>query len=109
MRLAYFISNFIPVSIAIIYIWRNKKLSKKVITILVVLGSLGLINALAENPALRWGIWDYNPETTLGVTTFGVLFETYIYCFLVPIAIGSAALVFAQREDMKRNGRHKAQ
>lgn len=108
MRFAYFISNFIPASIAVIYIWRNKKLSKKILTILVILGSLGLINALAENPALRWGIWEYNPDTTLGITFFGVLFETYVYCILVPIAIGSAALVFAQREDRSRLGRRKS-
>lgn len=66
---------------------------------LALLGLMGVVNALAENPALRWGIWEYNPENALGIMVFGVMLETYIYCFLVPIAIGSAALVFAQRED----------
>lgn len=99
MKLVYFISNFVPVAIAVLYLWRGKSLSKKTITLLGTLGVLGLINAIGENPALRWGIWSYNSDYNLGIKFLGVMFETYIYCILVPIAIGSAALKFAQREE----------
>lgn len=76
-------------------------LLKKSLPVLLVLGLLGLINAIGENPALRWGIWNYNSPHTLGIRIWGVLFETYVYCFTVPIVIGSAAIKYADRADKK--------
>jgi len=103
MRLTYFLSNFIPVVLALMVIWRNGlPLLRKCLPILIILGTLGVVNALGENPALHWGIWSYNEPKTLGIKVFGVFLETYIYCFLVPIAIGSAAIKFADRQDAKR-------
>jgi lycopene cyclase domain-containing protein len=103
MKYTYFISNFIPVVLALLIIWRNnKKLFRRVLPVLIILGVLGLINALAENPALRWGVWIYNSSKTTGITFFKVLLETYIYCILVPVAIGSAAIKFAERQDAER-------
>jgi lycopene cyclase domain-containing protein len=107
MRLVYFISTFIPPFVALVILWRralwkkNDPLLKKALPVLIILGLVGLINGIAENPALHWGIWTYNPTTTLGVTIYDVLLETYIYCVLVPIAIGSAAIKFAERQDRK--------
>ena len=102
MRLTYFISNFVPVVLALIIIWRKGgPLLRKTLPILLILGFLGLVNALGENPALHWGFYSYNQPKTLGITIQGVLFETYIYCVLVPIAIGSAAIKFAERQDKK--------
>lgn len=108
-KYTYFISNFVPVLVALIIIWRNNTaLLKKILPILILLGCVGLLNALAENPALHWGIWNYNKPKTLGITIFDVLFETYIYCILVPITIGSAAIKFADRIDRsERNARKK--
>jgi len=100
MRYTYFISNFVPIALALAWIWRDKRpLLKRSLPLLVLLGTFGLINALAENPALRWGIWKYNLPHTLNIQIYGVMLETYIYCFLVPIAIGSAAIIFANRQD----------
>ena len=110
MRLVYFISTFIPPIIALLILWRsalwthNDSLLKKAFPILLILGLVGLINGLAENPGLHWGIWAYNPDTSLRVTIFDVLLETYIYCILIPITIGSAAIKFAERQDRK-NGK----
>jgi hypothetical protein len=69
--------------------------------ILLILGLIGLVNALGENPALRWGIWNYNIPHTLNIKIFGVLLETYLYCFTVPVVIGSAAIKFAENQDVK--------
>ncbi len=107
MNPSYLISDFVPVIIALaIFWWRDWGGLKKNARLLCFLGMIGVINAVAENPGLRWGIWTYNPNTTLGVTFFRVLFETYIYCIIVPIAIGSAAIKFAERQDRK-NGKHE--
>jgi uncharacterized membrane protein YoaT (DUF817 family) len=106
MKLLYFVSTFIPPLVAVLILWRKalwsqNPLLKKTLPILLILGLIGLINGTAENPALHWGIWAYNPDTTLEITIWDVLVETYIYCILVPIAIGSAAIKFAERQDKK--------
>ncbi len=103
MRWAYLVSNFIPILIAFILIWRKGLPSKRTWYLLAILGTLGLINALGENPALHWGIWHYNLPKTLDIQIFGVLFETYVYCIMVPIVIGSAALKFAERQNAKKS------
>lgn len=100
MRATYFISNFVPIMLALLIIWKNNwTLLKKVLPILLILGGLGLLNALGENPALRSGIWAYNDPKTFGISVFGVRLETYIYCILVPVAIGSAAIKIADRYE----------
>lgn len=78
---------------------------KKVVPILLILGGLGLLNSLAENPALRWGIWAYNDPHTFGISIFGVRLETYIYCILVPITIGSAAIKIADKHERPRRAK----
>jgi len=108
MRFTYLISNFVPVVLALLIMWRGKsRLLKRVVPILIILGMAGLINALAENPALRWGIWSYNVPHSFGILIHGVMLETYIYCILVPIAIGSAAIIFANRLDGGRHGNRR--
>jgi hypothetical protein len=104
MKLIYFISNFVPVLIALAFIWHSGGFfAKKNLIILGILGLVGIVNGLAEGPALHWGIWYYNDPKTLGVSFFDVYLETYIYCFLIPITIGSAAIKFANRQDRKLN------
>jgi len=103
MNPTYFLSNFVPIAIALFIIWRgNIRLLRKMLPALGLLALVGLVNALAENPALHWGIWHYNTTHTLGIRIFKVFFETYVYCLLVPIAIGSGAIKFAERQDAKR-------
>ena len=102
MKYVYIISNFIAF-IPILILWsRHGRKLRPYIGVLTVVCMVGLINTLAEGPAMRWGIWFYNIPKTLGITLWGALFETYLYCVLVPLAIGSAALIFADREDGKR-------
>lgn len=107
MNLLYVVSDFVPVVLALVIIWhsafyeRGRALLKKAILPLLILGAIGLVNALAESVALQQGIWSYNNPRTLGISIFGVYFETYIYCILVPITIASAAIKFAERQDRK--------
>lgn len=108
MKFIYFFSNFVPVLLALVIIWHKAVLYrkpdptlKKYFPILLILGFLGIINALGESLALKWGIWYYNDPRNLGIKFFNVYFETYIYCILVPITIGSAAIKFAERQDKK--------
>lgn len=107
MKYVYLISNFIPVLIALAILWYIAcPLLKRSVPILIILSLIGLMNGLAEGFALQWGIWYYNNTNTLGVTIFNVYLETYIYCLLIPICIGSATLIFAQWEDSK-HAKHK--
>ena len=100
MNLTYLISNFVAVGLGLTILWRGKsKILKKYKVVLILLATIGLINALAEGPAMRWGIWFYNDPKTLGITLFATKLETYLYCILVPVAIGSAAIIFAERKD----------
>lgn len=102
MKFVYFVSNFVPVLIALVLLWRRFDARlKRALPILAILGLIGIVNGLAEGPALAWGIWYYNDPKTLGVSIYNVYLETYIYCILVPIAIGSAAIKFADRQDRK--------
>jgi len=54
---------------------------------------------VADNFALSWGIWVHEPSKILGVWVLGIPLEEIIFCVLVAIAIASAVLVFADRED----------
>jgi hypothetical protein len=108
MKFIYFISNFIPVLLALLIIWHKTIIYRKIdsnfkknLLILLILGLFGLVNALGEGLALKWGIWYYNDSRNLGIKFFNVYLETYIYCVLVPVTIGSAAIKFAERQDKK--------
>ena len=90
------------------YMWyAHSKIIKKSIVILLILGIAGIINTPAEGPAMRWGIWFYNEPKTLGISILGAKLETYIFCILVPIAIGTAAIIFAEMKDKSQRARKR--
>lgn len=105
----YFLSNFVAVSLGLAILWRGQsKVIRRFIKIFILLAVIGLINTLAEGPAMRWGIWAYNDPKTLGITIWGAKLETYVYCILVPIAIGSAAIIFAEYRDKRAHAKRRS-
>ncbi len=56
-----------------------------------------------EYVALAWRTWTYNPERTFNMTFFGAEIETYLFIILVSLVVSIATLVYARREDRKRN------
>lgn len=66
-----------------------------------------IIMAFATSPAeyfaLAWRIWIYNPERTFSTTFWGAEVETYLFIILVSLVVSIATLVYANREDRKRN------
>lgn len=110
MRYTYLISNFVAIGLGLIFLWRGKlQIIKRIAPVLILLAGIGLVNGLAEGPALSWGIWFYNSPKTVDISIFGTLLETYLYCILVPIAIGSVAIILAERQmDSKTKSSEKS-
>ena len=99
MKYIYLISNFVAL-IPLLFFWRGKwQIIRRYRVVLGITCLIGFMNTIAEGPAMRWGVWFYNNPKTLGITLWGAKLETYLYCILVPLAIGSAAIIFAERSD----------
>ena len=58
-----------------------------------------------EYVALVWRTWTYNPERTLDKIFLGAEVETYLFIILVSLVVSIATLVYANREDRKRNAK----
>lgn len=108
MRFTYLISNFIPVGVGLILLWNKRTaLLKKIVPIISVLALVGLVNALAEGPAMSRGIWFYNEPKTFGMSILGVKLETFLFCVLVAIGVGSAAIIFTNASEKRRRTSYK--
>jgi lycopene cyclase domain-containing protein len=62
-----------------------------------------IITSPMEYVALAWQTWTYNPEKTFDTTFLGAEVETYLFIILVSLVVSIATLVYANREDRKRN------
>jgi len=62
-----------------------------------------IITGPEEYVALAWRTWTYNPERTFNTTFLGAEVETYLFITLVALVVSIATLVYARREDRKRN------
>lgn len=62
-----------------------------------------IITGPEEYVALAWRTWTYNPERTLDTIFLGAEVETYLFVILVSLVVSIATLVYARREDRKRN------
>ena len=62
-----------------------------------------VITGPEEYVALAWRTWTYNPERTFNTTFLGAEVETYLFITLVALVVSIATLVYARREDRKRN------
>jgi len=75
------------------YLWAHRKLLSAITLPLTLLGTL------ADAAGLRWGSWMFNPDRTLSIFFLGDTVETYLYTFLVVLAIAGATLVWADWEE----------
>lgn len=66
-----------------------------------------LITTIATGPgeyvALAWRTWTYNPERTFYTRFLGAEVETYLFTILVSLVVSIATLLYANRQDRKRN------
>ncbi len=62
-----------------------------------------VITGPEEYVALAWRTWEYNPERTFHTIFLGAEVETYLFIVLVALVVSIATLVYANREDRKRN------
>ena len=62
-----------------------------------------IVTGPEEYVALAWRIWTYNPERTFNKIFLGAEVETYLFITLVALVVSIATLVYARREDRKRN------
>ena len=74
-------------------------LTEETFKALIILAVFLVYGVVADNVALSLGIWDYDRSKILNVWVLGMPLEEIIFCVLVAIAIASAVLLFADRED----------
>lgn len=77
------------------FLWHRRRVIIKTLLLLVPYGML------ADYVAIRWGIWEFNPQKLLPVWFLGVPLDELIWAVLVVTVISSAALLFA---DYERRG-----
>ncbi len=83
---------------------KNATLSRtdwRTIVITIVVTILG--TSPGEWTALAWRAWVYNPERTLHTTFLGAELETYLFTILVSLVVALATLLYARREDRRRD------
>jgi lycopene cyclase domain-containing protein len=72
-----------------------------------VVWCMGIIAIVAtsagESVALAWRLWEYHPERTFQIYFLGAALETYLFAFLVSVAIASATLYWTYCEDRGRS------
>lgn len=66
--------------------------------ILVIVGVVGLLMAIPDYAALKWGAWYYDPQHTLGLIR-GAEPETYLGALLIFVLGAGATIVCAAKED----------
>lgn len=56
-----------------------------------------------EYAALQLRIWEYNPKTTFNILFLGAEIETYVFSFVVGLAVSSAVVAWTNYEDAGKN------
>ncbi len=80
------------------------KYLKKHLREILIAGIVGvLFTAPLEGTALVGKDYSFYPETTLNTLLFGAELETYLFSFLVGIAVASATFIGIRIEDMRKN------
>jgi len=82
---------------------KNARLSRtdwKIILLTVTI--ITVAASPAEWTALTLRAWVYNPERTLDTTFLGAEVEAYLFAMLVALVVSMATILYARREDRKR-------
>lgn len=101
---AYLAGNLLMAGTAFIHLWlKDAKLFNRQQRIFVYLIILSVVLIFIEEPiALKWGIYGYNSDKTMGVI-IGPVFESISFAILIFLAIGGAVLRLCNQIDRKRD------